>query len=748
MPVTRPDNEVRYKEIMKKTLLIAILCLLLSTFFTSCNNAIQPDIPSSRTDEYGKVTITVENGSIKAEVVDASLPDNPLPDVEIFFAEQQNIGLLYARASKGSYCPDLTIIDKKYPAPREMIIALTPAKEAAWITGNPVKLDISPEILPELWSCYYSDMADYINKHSSKIKGILFLSTGRVNDINQCTISAYSSPFPEIIFASIHQENVASRSRGKIVYAAEKLPSGSDSNPCLGITLLFDSVPSANAVLWNSIITGTNDKFNHYRDWLETDIAAMPLLSDTAGTDTGTREIVADVTGNDPQYGEDSAGLSPAAGLPNIPGINPNNWNIPAWNTASTTTNVAQTPDSDKGNVPSGTPSDTTPGTPSDNSSGTGSPTGTGDTTNTTGPSVPADTTTPAETSSGDETIVDTSDDEQAGSSQTIDSEAASNTANEQQSPGTEIPAGKNETGNRILDRGYYQSGELSRVSEVDSNGKLTTTQYYKNGQTKSIEHTVKSDPKSPIWTVKDGVLEGWYENGQKSVEYVYNNGVMESCDRWHTNGVKSHEDIYTIFGDTRIGTHSKWNENGQLMETHNTRNGFWHGLQVWYRPDGIKEREIVDNLDTGLRLERNYRPDGTLYCQKAYDMNKSIYTPIDVAYWDEDGKPYQTGRLHWADTGEYITTINIYYDDCQKGYKITKMANNKVIITKLDKYIWHHDKYDWDEAVSNANAGLNQTGWEGEAIEEVLKANSITRDTPDDTSAGMGGGTGGGGHP
>ena len=83
---------------------------------------------------------------------------------------------------------------------------------------------------------------------------------------------------------------------------------------------------------------------------------------------------------------------------------------------------------------------------------------------------------------------------------------------------------------------------------------------------------------------IENGLLEKWYDNGQKFEERTYVNGRCYGLGhRWHPNGQKIMECMYVNSGIH--GRYQTWYEDGQKYEDCIYVNGKRHGMcHSWYR--------------------------------------------------------------------------------------------------------------------------------------------------------------------
>ena len=77
---------------------------------------------------------------------------------------------------------------------------------------------------------------------------------------------------------------------------------------------------------------------------------------------------------------------------------------------------------------------------------------------------------------------------------------------------------------------------------------------------------------------VKDGIHQGWWENGQKQFEYQFRNGNYEGdAKEWYRDGALAALRHYE--NGVEAGLQREWRENGTLYVNYEVRDGKQYGI-------------------------------------------------------------------------------------------------------------------------------------------------------------------------
>jgi antitoxin component YwqK of YwqJK toxin-antitoxin module len=147
----------------------------------------------------------------------------------------------------------------------------------------------------------------------------------------------------------------------------------------------------------------------------------------------------------------------------------------------------------------------------------------------------------------------------------------------------------------------FFLTKQMAETFQLDKLENGVLTDYYENG--------VKSHEETFVNGVKHGLTTYWNKNGIKEMEISYVNGICERGTQWYENGVKKSEQMET---------------NGKL-----------HGLYIHWHDNGNKcqETTYVDGKKQGMT--RGWYKNG----------KKKFEHPVldgkmhgDCHYWDENG--------------------------------------------------------------------------------------------------------------
>lgn len=244
----------------------------------------------------------------------------------------------------------------------------------------------------------------------------------------------------------------------------------------------------------------------------------------------------------------------------------------------------------------------------------------------------------------------------------------------------------------------WHENGQIE-AEEYFINGvseKYITYTYYENGVMASKAHcklNFSEDSEDDLIEDSgyfDGIVTSWYEDGQKSEEGLYEDGLKEGhWTKWHQNGQKSSEDFYQA--DYKYGKSTSWYSDGQKFEEVNYKKHAFHGKYITWHSNGQKEKEghYVDDYKDGqwtywyltgqIESKINYKPDPIYFLddQWSEDRENSSINGL-VEDWYENGQKmrelqYKNGQLEgrqvvWDENGKKLEESVFKDGDCVSG--------------------------------------------------------------------------------
>ena len=182
------------------------------------------------------------------------------------------------------------------------------------------------------------------------------------------------------------------------------------------------------------------------------------------------------------------------------------------------------------------------------------------------------------------------------------------------------------ELGCELMDGGYQVINNddgvvYSQVVVFKDNLKV---EFYENGRLKSICPSDK----------RNGLIIGWYENGQKGEVKNYKDGKLNGlCTEWYENGQKKVEGTWKDGKEDGLNTF--WYENGQKKEERTYKDGEKDGLSTsWY--DNGQKLAIRTYKDGNLRFSTWWYENEQMKSKGTYKDGEKI----SGKGWNEDGSP------------------------------------------------------------------------------------------------------------
>lgn len=197
-------------------------------------------------------------------------------------------------------------------------------------------------------------------------------------------------------------------------------------------------------------------------------------------------------------------------------------------------------------------------------------------------------------------------------------------------------------------------------------NGKYEV--YYDNGNLKTSGNYVAGK--------EEGVFTSFFENGQKSKEIIYNNGLItDKLTQWHKNGNISQVENYMIIKENDStksvlgGEYYRYYEDNTLVEKGSNKNGKKDGLWTQWYADGIKANET--NYCNGLKCGNCilWNKDGTLKQEQSFNVVIENGTKKSVLDGEEriyNNKGIIT-RINYFNRKNYCSMSEEFYEDGTK---------------------------------------------------------------------------------
>ncbi len=167
-----------------------------------------------------------------------------------------------------------------------------------------------------------------------------------------------------------------------------------------------------------------------------------------------------------------------------------------------------------------------------------------------------------------------------------------------------------------LYDKANYKNSMKNGLYEMwYSNGNLAVRYNYKNGKLHGLSESNSFDGNpDQRYNYKNGKLDGvyeiWNENGILRGKFMYKNGKLNGLsEKWHNNGLLKSRINYK--SEKRNGLYKEWFEDGKLFIKCWCRNDKLNGLFIGYDEDGkilkIKNyRTKISKIDKKYNLILN----------------------------------------------------------------------------------------------------------------------------------------------
>ncbi|MBL7208576.1 MAG: hypothetical protein ISS52_00615 [Dehalococcoidia bacterium] len=188
--------------------LLLVMAIAVNSVLMSCKSSepvSKAEAITASTDSNGVANLEMDGRPIAVVAVDETFPAQALPNIKVSVAEQQGVGLVYAVDEEGKFCPQLTFLNSSLSQTEEITVPLSPVGDEGLIMSEPIEIDINPDSLPKVASCHYSGLGSFLMDNYPEVRGIVFLFSGEVSDIEQSTVFIYATPFPEVIYAHLQE---------------------------------------------------------------------------------------------------------------------------------------------------------------------------------------------------------------------------------------------------------------------------------------------------------------------------------------------------------------------------------------------------------------------------------------------------------------------------------------------------------------------------------------------------------------
>lgn len=225
-------------------------------------------------------------------------------------------------------------------------------------------------------------------------------------------------------------------------------------------------------------------------------------------------------------------------------------------------------------------------------------------------------------------------------------------------------------------------------ISPTSTQGRYAVTVFYKSGN-------VLSEGISSVFEIPhyEGVLNSYYESGQKSAAETYKNGVLDGLsETWYENGTRHRRmlNFSTLSGKTDLII-DFWNELGE--QTVVNGNGYYHFTEERYSEEG----QVKDSLHHGVwkgQLEDVYTfeetfDNGKLLKGISRDKNGDTheYTVLEqrpepnggmTQFYNYIAKNFKISKWN-NDSGRIVTAFVVEKDGSITDIKIIQSVSKKL---------------------------------------------------------------------
>ena len=232
---------------------------------------------------------------------------------------------------------------------------------------------------------------------------------------------------------------------------------------------------------------------------------------------------------------------------------------------------------------------------------------------------------------------------------------------------------------------------------------------------------------------ITQGLVTGWYENGQQKIEGISKNKKREGLwIEWYENGQKKEEGNYS--DGKKIGSHTNWNDDGErirVVEYNIASGGFWEEPE----PEEFHDESTSEMIEDGAF--RKYWTNGNIRYEWGYKNGKRV--DGKSRGWYENGQlkqvtNWKNGKEAGLHTQYYENGVKhkeyTYTNGTQNGMKRNWYRNGQieeeVYLTgskKDGKYInWYKNGQKKEESYFELDKKIgNSTYWnvDGDIIDE-----------------------------
>jgi antitoxin component YwqK of YwqJK toxin-antitoxin module len=246
----------------------------------------------------------------------------------------------------------------------------------------------------------------------------------------------------------------------------------------------------------------------------------------------------------------------------------------------------------------------------------------------------------------------------------------------------------------------WYEDGQV-KLEEFYKNGEKDgkCAYWYENGEQKSEYNYINGSETGNFieWHINgnkyrewhsldfldghskdNGTLTQWYENGQiKSIEHQKDRGNYELIERYENGQIKT-QGSYKKY--RKNGKHIEWHKNGQRKFIKFYNYGELNDVCTYWDKDGQKERE--EYYDNGLKEEGSYKGGKVVLLTKWYDNGQkksegSYKVDLDSHQFLGGNSSVRDGKwTEWYEDGkekpEEDCLDNDFLEECDENDKPT----------------------------------------------------------------------------
>lgn len=246
--------------------------------------------------------------------------------------------------------------------------------------------------------------------------------------------------------------------------------------------------------------------------------------------------------------------------------------------------------------------------------------------------------------------------------------------------------------GSGVYKDGKKWEGTFCSIESTD-HSKITEITNFKNGEEYKLEE-VRYDNgnlRSRIQLVdgkRDGIATWWYENGEKQVEQIFSNGILEG-ERiaWDRDG--------NLLGTIECRENQVWDGryvefndlSKDVIKISNYKSGMLHGLYETWHNNGKPEykAKYIDGKRDGVAtwwdengikwIEQTYSKGGIIRTRTAWDRDGKVIGEIEY----KDGERWSGRYVEFNDESKDVIQISNYRDGKWHGLYETWYKNGKL---------------------------------------------------------------------